>query len=451
MKVVLLNSSFVSQRKDHMQITAPHLRSGVASMAAFLREKGTEVAVMDPQPEGLSLQQLSDRIVSFSPTHLGLSSYTEEINDAASIAEEVKKRNPEIVTIVGGCHASAIPRETLEEFDAFDVCVFGEGELTLSDIVQGKNLADINGVVYRDREGNIRVNPPREVIMPLDKLPFPAWDLYDLKKYGNSLPVTALRGCPFSCSFCFRSTGRSIRYKSPERIIEEIKWNMEKFGVSEFTFYSGGTFPLDKTHALEVCNGIISIGSPIKWRASTRVNIVDEELLIVMKKSGCYELSLGIESGDREILKQCGKGTTPEEAERALKLCKKLGIHSELNFILGLPHETKETISATRKFALRMRRYAGRTNFAILTPFPGTKIYEWALNNSEGMKLMSKDWSDYCKQSGMTLKHENFEPGELVKYQSRLYLAYYLRSPIQLLKVFSFQRAIQLMKRLVMR
>jgi radical SAM superfamily enzyme YgiQ (UPF0313 family) len=208
-----------------------------------------------------------------------------------------------------------------------------------------------------------------------------------------------------------------------------------------------GTFPLDRKHALEVFNEILRRKLKIEWGASTRVDTLDKDLLEVMKHCGCKYLQIGVESGESEILKSCAKAIDLEYVERVFELCKKLGIRAGANFILGLPHETKETLLKTHKFALRILKNADNVNFAILVPYPGTKVYEMALNNEHGLGIKSKDWIDYGKQAGEALKHDNFANGQLAKYQTRFYLSCCLHSPIKLMKHFSWKRFFQLMNR----
>ena len=453
-RIVLFNSSTITRRRDQIEVVEPHLKVGVASLASFLREQDFDVSIIDPQVEGLNLEKTVKKILSFNPDIVGFSPYTVEIMDASMIAASIKNKRESVRTVVGGPHASALPVETLKEFKSFDMAVVGEGELTLKEIAEGKEPEEIKGLVYRKKDGSIELNPPRPPLKPLDRLPYPAWDLYDLKKYGSdvSLPVEPLRGCPYSCIFCYRTLGRKVRYKSPSRIVDEIEYMMNNFGISSFRFLAG-TFPLSKKHAMKVFEEIIRRRLKIKWSASTRVDTLDQELLEMMKESGCEELQIGVESGDPEILSLCGKGIKPEDAERVFKLCKKVGIKAGANFILGLPGETQETIQRTKLLAFKLLRYASGINFAILVPYPGTDVYKMAAKGEGGLKIKSKDWRNYGKQAGLALEHKNFKNGELAKIQSKLYLATSLRyiysNPSYLIKHFSWQRLIQLLRRFV--
>ena len=294
----------------------------------------------------------------------------------------------------------------------------------------------------------MNVNPPRSEPLPLDDLPFPAWDLYDLPTYGAGLPIEPLRGCPYGCVFCFRALGRGVTYKSPERFVDEIADAQHRYGATFFRFLAG-TFPLKRSHGVEICERILSRGLRITWEASTRVDVIDRDLLKLMKRSGCTTLQLGIESGDPEILRFCSKGITPGRCLEAARHCREIGIGVGLNFILGLPHETPATLRATFALAWRLRPYAERANFAILVPFPGTRVYDMALRGENGIGLRTRDWSDFGKQAGFALRHANFRNGVLQRYQSLFYVLYYLGSPGRALRQASRGRVSHVLRRLV--
>ena len=389
--------------------------------------------ILDPQADGSDLQQIAEKIRQTEPDLLGLSAHTEEINDAAEIAEAVKESRPETATVIGGYHVSALPSETLAEFGSFDLGVVGEDEFPLLAIAEGKAPRETQGIVFRDDHGKIVRNETGDELPSLANLPLPAWDLFDLRAYGNLLPVEMVRACPFSCPFCFKgATGRRVRYKPPERVLDEIGHLVRVHGVREFFFASSGTFPVDRDHAIAVCKGIIERGSRIRWFTGTRVDLVDEELLTLMKQAGCFGINFGIESGDPDVLEHCRKGITLDLAERAVKLCHGLGLETELGFILGLPGETRQSLENTRRFAARLRPYSTLANFAILTPFPGTQVYDMALRNQGGLRIKTTDWRAYSKQAGEALLHDNFAEGELKRYQAKMYLSYYFGSPRKL-------------------
>lgn len=226
MDVVLFNSSAIGSKEDVIEMSGAYPRIGIAAIAAYLLENDINVKIIDPELKQLTIEEIKKEVVRLNPDIIGLPAYTEEINNAAIIARAVKEVSPDTKLVVGGPHPSAIPVETLQEFNSFDIALIGEGEMTFLDIAKGKDLESIEGIAYR-KDGNIYRNKDREPIRDLDKLPFPAWQLYDLNEYrgrslasgfggkGSSLelPIEGARGCPSKCSFCFRLAGNKIRFK----------------------------------------------------------------------------------------------------------------------------------------------------------------------------------------------------------------------------------------------
>lgn len=414
---------------------------GVASMAAYLRARGHEVHVLDARIEKLDATGLAGRVVALKPDYVGLTSITAEIHDSAAVAAAIKCLAPGVVTVVGGVHASALPVRTLEEFESFDIAVAGEGEIPLGEIVDGRPWGEIHGIVFRNGDGSVVSNPPQEKSVSLDDLPPPAWDLYDLQRYQAPLAVEFVRGCPFPCTFCFRTADRRARLRSPESSLDMLEFLTRKYPVREWYFSSNGTWPLGRAHGIKVCEGILARGLKIRWSASVRVDLVDEELLALMRRAGCGFVDFGIESADGDVLRAAAKGLNNEQTERIVKACYKLGIETELNFLIGLPFETRETIESTRRLVATLRRWSTLANFAILVPYPGTRVWDMATRNEGGIRFKTMDWREYTKQSGRAVVHENFKEGELVKLQTSLYMTYYLGSPRKVLQLVTSRNA----------
>jgi len=459
--VLLFNSSIWQKKRDPFEMENLYPRIGIASIAACLQENGIEVYVIDPEAEGLDYSGVKSRISKTSPGIVGIPAYTEEVHDAAYTAKLVKEINPDIVTVIGGPHASAIPFETLKEFSVFDIAVIGEGESTLLDIALGDKLERIKGIAFRDE--NIVVNENRPLISSLDSLPFPAWHLYDIDRYCGSgltsgfrkkradleIPVESARGCPFNCIFCYRVCG-NIRFKSTKRVADEVEWVVSEFGATKIHF-TEGTFGVNKKLAIEMCDELTSRGlnRKITWSSGARAELTDRELLTRMKRSGCAYLGYGAESGDNEMLRIMRKGITTEQIERALKLCKEIGIETEANFILGHPFENEETVNKTINFARDLK--ADRATFAILVPFPGTAVRQMAEENIGGLRILSNNWSMYGKQVGGPLELEQLPLQRLIRLQAKAYRKFYLR-PGRFLKfasLLSFRRVLYSLKRFV--
>ncbi|MBU0708913.1 B12-binding domain-containing radical SAM protein [Patescibacteria group bacterium] len=437
-KVLLFNGPIVETRTDKLEMESRILRLGIASIAAYLRDNQVEVSIVDPVTQ--AKKDIESILCKLNPVLTGLHAYTSEIHDAAATAQWIKSVIPATKVIIGGPHASAIPRETLQEFSSFDIAVIGEGEQTMLEVSKNINrLAEIPGISYRSKS-NIQLNSPRKLIENIDKLPYPDWQLFDLQKYKGSdliggfgkktgsmeLPVEGARGCPFSCIFCFRTMGRTVRFKSPQRIVDEVQRNVEVFGANKIHFIEG-TFAINKMIASEMCQELIrrNLHKKITWSSGGRVDVLDEKLLILMKQSGCDYLGIGVESGDQKILDIIGKKITIEQIKRAFDLCRKVGITTEAEFILGHPFETEATIKKTISLARSLpAKYA---TFAILVPFPGTEIVEMARNNVGGLKVLTKDWHVYGKQIGQSLELEQLPHEKLLEYQAMAYNKFYLR------------------------
>jgi radical SAM superfamily enzyme YgiQ (UPF0313 family) len=290
--------------------------------------------------------------------------------------------------VVGGPHVSATKAHVLEH-TAADFAVKGEGELTLLELCHALNEGDsdysnIQGLLWRT-DNRIVENEDRPLINELDELPFPAYELFELKKYlcyiDKQMPIITSRGCPYRCVFCavILSFGRKFRARSPENIISEIKYWYNK-GWNNFEFQDDN-FTFDKDRTTRICQLIIDNSIKIKWSLSTgiRADKVDEELLKKMKEAGCTRVSFGIESANNEVLKNIKKSIKIEVIEAAIKMVKKVGIDSVGCFIIGLPGESYQSFLKSLEFAQKMP--LSQVNFYNLMPFPGTELIDWIEKN----------------------------------------------------------------------
>jgi radical SAM superfamily enzyme YgiQ (UPF0313 family) len=439
-KVTLFNSPLIGEKIDKAEEGNEIPRIGIASLAAYLLDRGVSVNIIDSRDTEI----IGVRLMENSPDIVGIPAYTSEIHDSAYTAKIVRKLLPEATLVVGGPHPSAMPMETLEEFDVFDIAVAGEGEQTMMELSLNNSLESIKGIAYRAKDGAINVNEPRPVISNLDDIAFPAWHLYDMGKFRVSedqregildfgykkrrmaIQVEAARGCPFDCIFCFRIAGRLLRYRSPEMVVDEIEKNADRYGPVKIYFIEG-TFGIDKEKTVQLCDAIIKRGlnRKIIWEASSRVDVVDKHVLLKMRESGCRNLGFGIESGDPEILRKIGKNTDPKKIVDAIELCNEVGIQVGTTFILGHPYETHDSIVRTIKFARKLP--VATANFAIMVPFPGTKVREMAQGNIGGLKIRSNNWRYYGKQVGYSMELEQIPHEKLLAYQNRAYMEFYLR------------------------
>lgn len=354
---------------------------GLLSIAGVLERHGHVVKIADADSRrGLTLEQLKDVIVDFRPDIIGLTAYSIGRDQLIATARHIKAFSPAKV-VAGGPHVMTYP-EDLAEFDCFDILAYGEGEYTMLDVVahrQGrKELREIDGILYRGDKGWIR-NPPRAFIEDLDELPHPAFHLLDgLKEYKpmqllyKRLPVLTIitgRGCPYNCIFCNSIWGKKVRLNSPQYVVRLIQGVVEKFGIREIMFYED-SFCIDRERMLKLCDLILQARLDISWSCSANARTLDRALLRKMKEAGCWMISLGIESGNDDVLRFIGKPVTTEEAGKVCGWADDAGLRIRGFFMLGHPIDTKETIRQTIEFMKSLPLFT--INFTILQLLPGS-------------------------------------------------------------------------------
>jgi magnesium-protoporphyrin IX monomethyl ester (oxidative) cyclase len=453
-KVAFFNRPLVFERsRDVFEQGDRFIDYGILTLATYLASCGFEVKIFDyyERVDIETKRRIKKELLSFAPDLIGLSAFTTDIYNAHKTAGFLKKVFGGSVPIVlGGPHISALPKKTMKDFTNFDIGVFGEGELTLTEIVKGKPLRSIKGVVYRDRKGKVICNPAQDRIVDLDKQPLPDYGLFDLEKYVQPvyqgflkfkkrklvLPVETSRGCPFACKFCFRTVGKRVRLKSPKRVVEEIERIIEKYRVDQVEIIDG-TFGISRKHALSICRLLCKkrLNRQFKFLVRVRANTIDAEVIAALHAAGCYYLSIGIEAADDFILKKSGKGITTAQIREALSSVNEVGIETHANFILGLPFETEEHIYEKVFFAKSLPVVGA--NFAILVPFPGTEIYRWAKNKKMGYRLTREDYRFFGKQAGEALVNQRISRKRLLKLQKYCYREFYLSSPKRFLVFLS--------------
>lgn len=408
---------------------------GLGYLAAVMEREGIELKICDARYFNMGDQTLIGEIHNFSPDMIGFTAMTHEIRRTITIAEKLKDKL-NVPVIIGGCHITALPVRTMEEFPVIDYGVLGEGEGTLLDIIKyiegNAKIKDVEGIVYR-YNGRIFENKPRKPIADLDSLPFPAFYHY-FKQRGKSLSLSNLyyqifssRGCPFNCAFCMRVLGKTLRRRSAESIIEEINFAITEYGAHTINF-ADEIFLFNDEKTKDILTKFVEKGIPkkIKWSGLTRADLVDQKLVNLAQKAGCYRLEIGVESGNNDILKRINKNITREQIESAVSIIKRAGIKVATYYILGHPGENERTIWETIDLAVKLN--TDTIAVGIMVPYPGTKIYEWARGNYFGYKLRSIDWDDYDKFGRSALEIEGLPINKLESFQRRAYIYFYLRN-----------------------
>jgi anaerobic magnesium-protoporphyrin IX monomethyl ester cyclase len=312
-------------------------------------------------------------------------------------------------TLAFGTHVTPIPRETLRAYPSLDFVLFGEPDLTLRDLVdhlEGRieqrseemcrifekqvgyqpslsedgavNMHGITGIAWREGD-TIHLNYPRPFVSDLDDLPIPAHHLLPLTSYrmpmmkGPFTFIVSSRGCPAGCTYCIKHVSYqfSVRLRSAEKIIEEL-WVLKGLGINNIHMYAD-LFTVNREQVVSLCKLMIEQNIRIKWTCNSRVDFVDEEMLQLMGKAGCWFISWGIESANEQILKHARKGTKIEQVRKALVWSKQAGINNWGYFIIGLPGETEDTIRETIEFAKNLPLDIAL--FHIAAPYPGTPFF----------------------------------------------------------------------------
>lgn len=382
---------------DPMYSTLP---IGLASIAAVLMKNGIEVAVMDCSAENMGIEDIVRRVGEFKPDVIGVSAMTPMIGQALEIARAVKNVSKAFV-VIGGVHASICPDDVISN-EHVDFAVMGEGECTFLELCRAIGSGDvayekIDGLVFR-RDGRIVRNKPRELVN-LDDYPIAAVELFPVRKYrqsigdSNFMTMITSRGCPYVCTYCINSCdavfGKKYRAVSPERVIQELKHYIKTYQFTEIDFYDDN-FTFNKARVHAICDLILKEGLRFKWKCSSRAESIDEELVRKMKQAGCWLIAFGVESGDRKILDAVRRNTSIDKVKNAFRLTHQAGIKTVGYFMIGFPDDTWETVGKTIQLARDINpTYA---QFAIVTPYPGTRIYdEYKKDNL----IVSNDWSKF--------------------------------------------------------
>jgi radical SAM superfamily enzyme YgiQ (UPF0313 family) len=353
----------------------------LAYMAAVLEQEQIECKIQDYPALGITTwDAFRDDLKQFAPDMVVISVTTPTLKDDLVAAAVAKSYNKNILVVAKGAYLVKFSVAVLEEYPDLDVAIRGECEFIVKDIVASGDLSLVKGITYRSGSGIIE-NEPAAEFGDIDGLPFPARHLLNNNLYrapDTGKPITLVltnRGCPNNCIYCLSPvvSGRTVRQRKPEHIVLELEECVNKYGIRDF-FFRADTFTWNKQWLLELCKGIIEKKLSIRWGTNSRVNTLDEERIIWMKKAGCDIIGLGIESGDQNILNGMKKGITLDQCVSAVSLCREHGIKTYLFFVLGMPDDSEDTIRNTIKFAASLN--GDFYNFFIAYPFPGTELYE---------------------------------------------------------------------------
>ena len=369
---------------------------GLLYLAKPLLEQGFHVDILDLTAYQLSLDRLCAYVKTYSPAVVGITCMTGSYSQAIQIAQTVKVANVGARVIMGGPHVTFQARQTLEN-ENIDVVVRGEGDVNFAQLVayyilRQNSLDQIDGISYREN-GTVVENPAVR-IQDIDQLGYPPRNILNLHRYRHPGVIHYSRGCPFQCQFCAAGAmaGGKYRFRSVASILEEIDYLVSTLGITSLGF-SDDTVTARPKQMKRICRQILKKGYALQWTCESRVDVADRSLLKLMAQSGCRSIFFGFESGNPEILKSINKRITPAQMEKAVRRCLDVGITPWGAFIIGFPHDTQETIAETFEFATKIKRWGAMCSFGVLTPFPGTYIYDHA--DEIGITIHSENWDDF--------------------------------------------------------
>jgi len=354
---------------------------GIMLLGTILRDAGHDITLLDASFDH-DLSRINQEICIISPDIVAVSCSTDLMPNGEEILAAAKRNG--YITVAGGPHPTIAPLETLRNPD-IDFVVLGEGELTFAELVRsiGNNTdpSGVNGIGFR-QNGIPVVNPAREFINDLNSLPIPDRELLDtFPRYlqGLALNVSAIRGCPFRCTFCqptlFHLFGKQIRSRSPENVVEELELLYRRYRIRDF-FFVDDLFTVSRVWLEQFLDALKAAGlaGKIRFSINSRVDLINEEIILLLKAINTYYLLLGLESGSQEMLDSCEKGTTVQQGIDAVNLARKHGIRIHAYILLGLPGESVATLKATEKLLDTVR--PDTVHISVATPFIGTDLFD---------------------------------------------------------------------------
>lgn len=409
----------------------------LAYTAALLEREGHEVCVIDAVAEELDSERFLERVTSFTPDNVFLETSTPTLDQDLGNARAIHKAGYPVY--VFGTHVSAFDERVYEEHSYLDGIVRNEFEAIVADICSGKSKNDVLGLTFYDSDvGTVIRNPDAPMIEDLDTLPFPDRQHFNLKHYEIHLDPTpnallvASRGCSFQCTYCIWPQtlyGHRHRRRSPGNICDELELLIRDYRIQFFRF-DDDLFTLDAKAVIAFCHEFIARGlhRKLKWVCFGHVNTGTEEMFRLMAEAGCVRIDMGVESGSEKILKLIKKGINLKKAKETFDLCRKYGIQTYADYMIGFPHETREDIEETIRSAVYLDPDLIQVSFAI--PIPGTEMYSRGIE--EGY-IDSRIPFDQYDATGGVCDTGDISKEELQQWYYTFWKRFYLR-PVFLLR-----------------
>ncbi len=449
---VLLIRPFNNYLSELIRVAGLYEPVNLMYLAAVLKQYGHEVKLYDFELDPFKLNDVLLKIEREKFDIVGISAMTPTFPNATYIARKLKEKFPTLPIVLGGAHATLLFDEIARDYRCYDFIVRGEGEITLVELLDAiksgrpDDLTRIKGLTFH-KGAEVVHNPNRELRMDLNTLPFPDRSIIDQSKYKSPISpglyrnkknkyaeMLTSRGCPHRCKFCSIHTliGWKYRLRSAENVIAEIDELISRFGYNYF-FFQDDNFTLSKRHVFSLCELLRQ--RHIRWSCISRVDQVDEKMMATMKSAGCDKIAFGVESGSSRILKVIKKRITPLDAYKAFNLAKKYKLKTHAYLMVGQPTETADDIK--KSIALMKRINPDFLSVSIVTPFPGTEIYDEAVKNGY---LKKGSWSKFNFFSDKPVaRSDQFTQEELYYWRRKFLTAFYLRIAYIWRKVLSLR------------
>lgn len=409
---------------------------GISLLAAFVqREIGWEVEICDTTFSP-SIETISNFLASFEPDVVGIGMSTLMLGEGLEACKLAKKQN--CFVFVGGPHPTTKPFDMMKH-PAIDACVIGEGELptiALLKMWETNERKEIQGALIKAQDGTILGSAIRRPVEDLDSLPYPAWELIDLKKYIDAwgqldsvkpglrgINVTASRGCPFSCTFCQpvldAMFGKKLRQRTPDSVVAELKALKERYNIEAFWF-TDDTFTTNRKWVSAFCRALQKENLGLLWGCTTRANLIPRALMQEMVDAGLRKIGIGLESATDHIREELyQKGVSDEAVIETVQIAEELDVQILLFLMLGAPNETRREMLQTIKLATSLP--ASEASFSLFVPIPGTELH--SRMEQAGIE-MSQDWTDYDYYAKQPFAHQ-LSRRELRLIQRYAYFRFY--------------------------
>lgn len=429
----------------YSSIVTPNL--GLGYLAKFLKKDHHTVHVLDCQKENMSFNDFREVVQQEDFQIFGIQMFTSNVASVATSINIVKEVKPEVTTIAGGPHFSALPEITLEKISNLDYGLIGEAEYSLPLLVKYlekskvENISTIPGLVYRVGDG-IRQQVKKNLIAKLndvDEIDAPDWEVIDPFSYPQMAhgtitrrspvaPIMTSRGCPYNCTYCSGKSihGKKIRLRSIDKIIAEIEYLYGK-GIREIHF-EDDNLTFDKVRAIKLFQEMMRFKG-LYWACPNglRLDRLDKELIQIMESSGCYSIAVGIETGSERLMKKIKRGITKEIIKSKLYMIRKYSKISLTGFfIVGFPDETLNELQQTFEFAMSLPLQ--RVYFSFLAPLPGTEIFNELY--SKGLIDVEEYYRKEIRVENINFTPERISPEILLKMTKQAYFRFYFRPHI---------------------